>query len=312
VDNVAEGRRGNGQRGQVLVIFTLSAVAIIAAVGLVIDGGWTSVQRRDQQNVADVAAMAGGYAYVNSGYDASQVQSQARATTAVNGYTDGQNGVSVNVSVSGADITVSITKPHRNYFSGIVGFPQWDVSTTATVEAGVPNSAVGVMPIIFNQKAIASHGYNSPSEFAFGEPSSGNEAVPQDANSFNWTVYCVASGNGCNADSQTVNTLIDTRNQNPQDVTLDMLVSPLNAGSHATLYSSMATYITQDFPVGIVDDNGNFKGLAMFHLTASQGGSVKTISGWFESPVNSAAFHITPGVGAGFAAFGTYVVKLTN
>ena len=50
-----------------LVIFSLCLVAIIAMTGLVIDGGMTFVQKREQQNVADAAALAGAYAYVNSG-----------------------------------------------------------------------------------------------------------------------------------------------------------------------------------------------------------------------------------------------------
>ena len=46
------------QRGQILVLFALSLVAIIAAVGLVLDGGSAFAQRRSEQNAADVAALA--------------------------------------------------------------------------------------------------------------------------------------------------------------------------------------------------------------------------------------------------------------
>ena len=46
------------QSGQILAIFALALVAIVAMVGLVVDGGFTFVQKRDQQNVADAAAMA--------------------------------------------------------------------------------------------------------------------------------------------------------------------------------------------------------------------------------------------------------------
>ena len=60
-------RFARGEDGQMLVIFSLCLVAIIAMTGLVIDGGMTFVQKREQQNVADAAALAGAYAYVNSG-----------------------------------------------------------------------------------------------------------------------------------------------------------------------------------------------------------------------------------------------------
>jgi len=305
-----ERRSERGQRGQVLVIFTLAAVAIIGVVGLVIDGGMTFVQRRDQQNVADAAAMAGGYAYLNSTpmYDAPTAQAAAIANAAANGYVNGVNST-VTVNVSGVNIVVNITRPHTNFFAGMLGMPQWNVSTTATTEAGVPNAAVGVMPILFNQKALAGASNN---EVVFDEPPSGSADIPQDATTFNWTVFCVASGSTCNADSNTVNALVDTRNSNPQDVTIDMTIAPLNAGSHATLYSTLSAYVGTAFPVAIVDDSGNFLGLAYFHLTAVQGGSLKEIRGYFETPVNATAFHITPGVGAGYSAFGAYVVKLTN
>ena len=53
------------ERGQILVLFALSAVVMIAMVGLVLDGGDTYAQRRDEQNGADLAAMAGANAYMN-------------------------------------------------------------------------------------------------------------------------------------------------------------------------------------------------------------------------------------------------------
>ena len=62
---MAPSDRRVSERGQMLVIFALAMVALIGMVGLIIDGGDTALQRRDQQNVADAAAMAAGYAYVN-------------------------------------------------------------------------------------------------------------------------------------------------------------------------------------------------------------------------------------------------------
>jgi Flp pilus assembly protein TadG len=48
-----------GQRGQTIVVSALAFVLLIAAVGLAIDfGGATNVKRNDQ-NAADAAALAG-------------------------------------------------------------------------------------------------------------------------------------------------------------------------------------------------------------------------------------------------------------
>jgi Flp pilus assembly protein TadG len=307
------------ERGQVLIIFTLAITAIIAMTGLVIDGGMTSVQRRDMQNVADAAAMAAGYDYAWNANDASAA-ARARAITAANGYTDGQGGVSVGVSVTNGaggsrNIIVNISKPHENYFSGVVGFSSWQVSTTATTEAGYPNAALGAMPLIFNKKVL-SNGFGNDQQF--DEPGSGSADVPSGPNQFNWTVFCTASGSGCNGDSSQVDDLITGHNDNPQDVTQNMVIGPLNAGSHTTLFDNLAAYIGQDFPVAIVDDSGTFVTLIMFHLTGSVGGSVKQIHGYFTDAGDGAGFHgnggfhIDPNAAPGTSLSGRYIVTLIN
>jgi hypothetical protein len=304
----SDGRRG--ERGQVLVIFSLGLVAIVAMVGLVLDGGDTFVRKRDQQNVADHAAMAAGYAYAMSGGSSATAASAAWSTAAANGYTNLANGVSISVSLDAAGssarhITVTITKPHANNFAGVVGLSSWNVTTTATVEAGWANGVVGAMPIIFNLSAFQTHGIGPDNAFTYSEPPSGSEDIPKTPDTFNWTMYC----DNCNADSNTVDTLIVAGGVNTV-VDLSYLITPLNAGSHATLYSDLATYaVGTDFPVPLVDSNGLMVGFVMFHLTGSVGGSTKTISGYFTGEVNPSAMTITsdapPGVG-------TYIVKLTN
>ena len=57
--------RSPRERGQILVIFVLALVAIIAGVGLVIDGGFAFAQRRAEQNAADLGAFAGANALLN-------------------------------------------------------------------------------------------------------------------------------------------------------------------------------------------------------------------------------------------------------
>ena len=56
---------------------------MIAMVGLVLDGGSTFAQRRDQQNGADLAAVAGANAYLNAYYTSGSVATaQSAAVTA--------------------------------------------------------------------------------------------------------------------------------------------------------------------------------------------------------------------------------------
>ena len=308
-------RWGRGEDGQMLVIFALCLVAIVAMTGLVIDGGMTFVQKREQQNVADAAALAAAYAYVNSGNEADAAPA-ARAAATANGYTAGTDGVTVSVSTSivGGAIraTVSVTKPHRNYFSGIVGFSSWPVTTTASSTGGTPNAALGAMPVIFNQKAFPV-AVGPENELSFTEPGTGNEDVPQTATQFNWTVFCEANGNPCNSNTDLVNDYIRDRGVTTW-VTIDEQIGPLNAGEHAALFSDLSDVVgtkNNEFPVSIVDDDGNMRGWAMFHLTGSVGGSTKEIRGYFLAEVNRGDLEVRQGVDRG-GAFGDTPVRLTN
>lgn len=311
---IPRSESGRDARGQVLVVFALALVAIVAMTGLVLDGGDTYVRRRDQQNVADAAAMAAGYAYANGG-NAATVAAAAWTTSASNGYTNLVDGVTVNVSMdaaggAGRHITVDLSKPHRNNFAGVVGMSSWNVSTTATVIVGRPNAVKGALPIIFNQKAFSGNGTGATNEAVYSEPDPGSQDVPVTGDRFNWTMYC----DECNADSATISGYIDPNRASAgvtTTVSLDDHISPLNAGSHATLYSDLSHWIGGEFPVPIVDDAGHMVGWAMFHVTGSVGGSTKQIRGYFVSPVNPAAMEITDSAPAG-GDFGSYVVKLTN
>src|SRR4051794_6535191 len=169
--NTVAFRRGPAGRraedGQVLVIFALALIAIVAMTGLVLDGGSTFVQRREQQNVADAAAMAAAYSYSITG-STSAATTAAQNTAVANSYTSGTGGVAVAVSNAAGSpgwfFTVSVSKPHQNNFTGLLGMPTWGVTTTATSRAGRPNAAIGPMPIIFNRDSFDSNGAGNSHE----------------------------------------------------------------------------------------------------------------------------------------------------
>ncbi len=74
--------------GQIIVIFALALVVIVAMVGLVLDGGSTFAQRRTQQNAADLAALAGPMTTCSTGIRWPR-RLAARSVAARNGFTDG-------------------------------------------------------------------------------------------------------------------------------------------------------------------------------------------------------------------------------
>ena len=220
-----------GQKGQVMVLFLIGIFAIISMVGLVLDGGSVFAQRRDQQTVADLAAMAGANAYLNATgtVDARKAyaESIAESVATANGYTDtGSNEIDMVVT---GDATRRSTPTSRSTCRSRTGTtsrpwwasPSWDVSVTATARSSqVANGARGPMPLLFNAEAfpaaICNDAIQTCTPQVFQQPQPGNEDVPQDATSFNWTVFCTANGNPCNAQQRTcvgqlLNGLVKTR-----------------------------------------------------------------------------------------------------
>ena len=164
--------------------------AMIAMVGLVLDGGGTFVQRRIQQNAADLASLAGANAWIldtnTATRDASAIAA-ARAVATQGGYTDGVDGATVTVIPAaygdlGSTVQVDIGAPHDNAFGSIVGMPTWGVSTTATAITGPGGSADGPAPVMFNvgvySSGVQPNGiYADPAHpYVFGD---GNGDVPE-------------------------------------------------------------------------------------------------------------------------------------
>lgn len=336
-----EARSIRGDSGQIIVLFALSIVAVIAMVGLVLDGGDTFSQRRSQQTGADMAALAGANAYLNSYMTGSSAVSATAAATAAatasataNGFTSGTAGSTVSVRVSllphGATVQVDITKPHQNAFARVMGMDSWDVSVTATALTGSIDTAVGAAPWTMNIGAFNADGtpkYTTPT--AFGE---GNGDYPLDALDIAWTDF-----NGSNnVNTSEVRSIIDGSSVITATFAFGQYLGQHNQGNHTALFSDVNTHLAgKDVPVPIVGpgnpnctsptgyQNGCFYGWAMFHVVSASGGSSKTITGYFLSdfkrqpmtvgectPTQQAAGQCNGAIQSN--PFGAYVVRLIN
>lgn len=319
--------RGRADDGQIIVIFALGLVAMIAMVGLVLDGGSTYAQRRGQQNAADLAAMAGANQFLLTG-DKTAALTVAQTIAADNGYGhDPAAGKTVTVSYDPNEVmfTVDVSAPHRNNFTGVVGMTQWQVSTTATVNVGIPDTTTNGAPFLFNMDVFTDPGgvplpqYGNPdAPFTFGD---GNGDVPNDPTDIAWTCY----GSCGSVDTDTVREMMD--GTSPVSVRLDPdvnfvedYIGQQNNGNHTALFAEVQDQLIGDraeVSVPIVDDYGNFQGFATFHVTgADQGG--KTISGYFVSPVNTTDDLVVTGCNPALGScprpryFGSYVLRLVN
>jgi Flp pilus assembly protein TadG len=313
-----------GERGQILIMFVLAIFVIVGMLGLVLDGGAAYAQRRGEQAVADLATMAGATAYLNTQGDVATktaaADAAARMIATANGYTHGVDNTTIDVLVSGhtggATIRVDLTDAHRNNFATLLGMPTWDVSVTAASQASDrPNGALGAMPLLFNAEAfpgaICDETAGPCVPEVYQMPGNGNEDVPQDATQFNWTIFCTASGNPCNADSDGVRELIDGGGTSTV-IYLNDDIGPLNSGSHTTLFNALDSHTSDTFPVPIVNDDGEMVGFAYFKLLSVEGESEKVIRGYFVSPVNATKLVVSPTGGDAALNTGVYVLKLTD
>jgi hypothetical protein len=161
-------RRRSGahrQSGQMIVVFALCLVAIIAMAGLLIDGGNAWATRRQAQAAADTAALAGAVSLANSttsdiALKRAAAQAAAKDIAVANGFgTTGavdcsgtplpNDGVTVNWPPATVGtphegdslfIEVFTTRAMRTAFAGVVGQTCWMVTSRAVAETPGPQA----------------------------------------------------------------------------------------------------------------------------------------------------------------------------
>lgn len=121
-------RRCNDERGATMVILAISSLALIAIAGLAIDGGRVYGERREMQNAADTAAMAGtrqlDQYLTGKTADASTIETAAKDTAEKNG-------------ADRAVVTCQLVRFDRSIIE--------PCPTTATMSAGTKAVAAGVV-----------------------------------------------------------------------------------------------------------------------------------------------------------------------
>lgn len=332
---------GRGEHGQILVLFALGLVVMIGMVGLVLDGGGAFAQRRNEQNAADLAALAGANAYLNTNGNVaartSAAQAAALATATKNGYTSGVGGVviptpAVTLGTTGATIKVNISAPHVNSFARVLGADVWTVSVTASAVGGSADTGIGAGPWTMHIDAFHANGkpkYTASNPTNFGEV---NGDYPASATDISWTDY-----NGFNnVNSSEVNNIIDGTNVVTATFQIGQYLGQHNNGNHTTLYQGVQDVLAgETIPIPIVGPpvapattctnpttytNGCFKGWALFHVVSAQKND-KQITGYFTDsfvafPLSVGECPPNPtspcGLPSGSSPFNNLLVRLTN
>jgi len=306
-----KGRRGTRHDGgQVLVVFALSLVILVSMAGLAVDVGGTFAQRRDQQIAADLAALAAANDYLINN-DATLATARARAVATENGFTDGIDGASITVPVpdttNGVEITVRVTAPHNNSFLGAIGMSSFAVSTEASALAGFPDTATGAGPFIFSIGAFEDDGtpkYQTNTNF--GET---NGDVPTSPLDLAWTNY----GTG-NVNTSQVSDIITGGLEIDRELNYGQYIGQQNNGNHTSLFTDVDSNLRGlDMPVAVVDNNGNFMGWAMFHVTSASGSSDKHVRGYFLSSFITGKLRVSTCAANNCPRYlGSYVLRLSD
>jgi Flp pilus assembly protein TadG len=135
--------RAHGRRGFVLVTMLLSMVALLAFVGLAIDVGYLQYQKTSMQTAADAAALGGVQELIMNG--SGTLTTAAKADAALNGFTDGTNGVSVTVNnppatgyytTNSQAVEVIISQTVNTFFLELVGSATANVQVRAVAQQG--------------------------------------------------------------------------------------------------------------------------------------------------------------------------------
>lgn len=172
--------RARREGGQTLVLFAGGLTAIVLVVGLVIDGGYALSQRRDSQNAADFAALAGARVVAEwvtgdtaNGTDAN-VKAAITTAIAANGaiplafgapgspqYVDSSGSIvpsagsaasyvgNGTIPTGTAGVQVGASRSWRPFFLGIAGINNWTASASATAKGGYATGSPGgnLLPI---------------------------------------------------------------------------------------------------------------------------------------------------------------------
>ncbi len=163
------------ERGQVLVIVAMGMVAIVAMVGLVIDGGYAWTRQRDTQNGADAVAKAGtivvqhyiaGDSPEPTDYD---VACAVQAAAASNGvvieaaeYIDFQgdplvppvavgpcSGVGVPIPTGAQGVKARTSETFDTFLMPVIGVPQLTAVADAIAVVGALDAIGGALPVTF-------------------------------------------------------------------------------------------------------------------------------------------------------------------
>lgn len=278
-------RRCSDERGVTMVFLAISALALIAVAGLALDGGRAYGERREMQNAADTAAMAGtrqlDQFLTGKTADASTIATAAKDTAETNG----ADRAAVTCQLVGFDrsiiescpttttmdpdtkkvaagvlVTTAATK--ATFFMKVVGTNSFTANGHAIAQIGRPGgtylspflvcaTAPGHIPPILVPKATSPTGFvvNDGTEAGYGPPP-GAIGVTYDI----FGLDIKSGGKDCGNDSQSYrgNVCLANNCGGPYPLPGDWNAATGQANGPTLRLTNSGNYCTADYTVGCV------------------------------------------------------------
>ncbi len=137
-------------KGQVLVLFAIALLALVAMAALLMDGGQTYLHRRQAQAAADAGALAGARLMCSGASDAA-VLATAQSLSTQNGATTAVASFGSYAYDSETYRTINVDAAiHQRPFVGAFGVGEMDIPGSARAACFSPYSATRVMPVAWS------------------------------------------------------------------------------------------------------------------------------------------------------------------
>jgi hypothetical protein len=163
------------QKGFVLVVVAILLIVLVGFVALGVDTGALYSARTSAQEVADAAALAGAFTYINNptavnpATTASTAALQVALNNSVLGKPIDAADVVVTPDVAKRTVTVVVSTIQPTYFAAAIWGKTATISATATAEAATNSTAAGCVKPWFIPNTVLTTGSSSCAGCAAGQ-----------------------------------------------------------------------------------------------------------------------------------------------
>ncbi|MBM7572610.1 pilus assembly protein TadG-related protein [Aquibacillus albus] len=143
------------EQGNVLVLVSISFMALLTFTGLIIDGGMLYMTKSHLQKVANAAALSGAQELTDE--DETEVEEIVDAIIAFHRESAALSNINVTLN---EQVSVDLDEPVELAFSSLLGFETINVSAQATASLGKMGRVVGAAPLGINESISLEYGVN--------------------------------------------------------------------------------------------------------------------------------------------------------